>query len=86
MARVVFPNKKNLIELPSLKHIKNLQIVLSLITKSLVAYSLGNSKVWKQIHTYETERHRTSLVNVVMTLLDNDDNLKTVCLSGSIIA
>ena len=86
MARVVFPNQKNLIELPSLKHIKNIQKVLSLITKSLAAYSLGNAKVWKQLHTDETEQRRTSLVNVVITLLDNDDNLKNICLSGSIIA
>ena len=60
--------------------------MLSLITKSLAAYSLSNVKVWKQLHTDETERRRTSLVNVVMTLLDNNDNLKTTCLSGSIIA
>ena len=86
MARVLFPNQNIVIELPSLKHIKNLQTVLSLITKSLAAYSLGNAKVWKQLHMDDTERRRKSLVNVVMTLLDNDYYLKTICLSGLIIA
>ena len=86
MARVVFPNEDIVLELPSLSHIKKLRTVLSLMTKSLTAYSLGNAKVWKQLHTDETEQRRTSLVNVVMTLLDNDDTLKTICLSGSIIA
>ena len=51
-----------------------------------MAYSLVNAKVWKQLHTDETEQRRTSLVNVVITLLDNDDNLKNICLSGSIIS
>ena len=86
MVRVVLPNQNIVIELLSLKHTKKLQTVLSLITKSLAVYSLGNAKVWKQLHMDETERRRTSLVNVVMKLLDNDDNLKTICLSGSIIA
>ena len=82
MARVVFPNKNIVIELPYLKHIKNLRTVLSLISKSLAAHSLGNAKVRKQVHTDESERRRTLLVNVVMTLLYNDDNLKNICLSG----
>ena len=66
-------------------HIKNLWTTLSLIMKTLDAYSLGNAKDWKQMHNDETSRQQKSLVNIVMTMLDQDDNLKTICLSGSII-
>ena len=86
MTRVVFSHQDIVLELPSLTHIKNLWTTLSLITKTLDAYSLGNAKDWKQMHNDKTSRWQKSLVNIVMTIVDQDDNLKTICLSGSIIA
>ena len=73
-------------ELPSLKHIKNLRIVLALMTKSLAAYSFGHAKEIKQMHNDETSRRHVPLINTVVTILDQNDKLKTLCLSGSIIA
>jgi len=56
------------------------------VTKSLAAYLLGSADSWKQLHTDETSRRQISLVNVIIGLLGTDGKLKSICLSGSIIA
>ena len=56
------------------------------VTKSLAAYLLGSADSWKQLHTDETSRGQISLVNVIIGLLGTDGKLKSICLSGSIIA
>ena len=56
------------------------------VTKSLAAYLLGLADSWKQLHTDETSRRQISLVNVIIGLLGTDGKLKSICLSGSIIA
>jgi hypothetical protein len=55
-------------------------------TKSLAAYRLSSADAWKQLHTHETSRRQISLVNVVVGLIGSDGILKSICLSGSIIA
>jgi hypothetical protein len=60
--------------------------VLLRTTKSLVAYRLGSADAWKQLHTDETSRRQISLVNVVVGLIGSDGIMKSICLSGSIIA
>jgi len=86
MARALLPQHDVVIELPSLKHIKNMRTVLALVTKHLAAQQIGKAKEWKQLHTDETQRRQTSIANVVMGVLDKDNKLKTICLTGSIIA
>jgi hypothetical protein len=85
MAQVIHPTIDVVKELPCIKHIKNLRTVLSYNTKALAAYRLGNAKVWNQLHTDETSRRQSSIVNVVISILECDNQLKTICLSGSII-
>jgi len=85
MARAICPDYDVVRELPSLKHIKGLRTVLALCTKYLAAIQIGNAKEWKQLHTDETSRRQTSIVNIVMGLLTKDDELRTVCLTGSLL-
>jgi hypothetical protein len=73
-------------KLPCLKSIRNMITVLLQTTKFLAAYRLGSNESWKQLHTDETSRRQISMVNVVVGLLGSDGILKSICLSGSIIA
>jgi hypothetical protein len=73
-------------ELPSLKHIKSLRTVLSIVTKTLAAYQLSHARNWKQLHTDETLRCQVSIVNVVISIINSDNELCTICRSGPIIS
>jgi hypothetical protein len=86
MARSFFKGQDVVCELPCLKSIWNIQTVLLRTTKSLVAYRLGSADAWQQLHTDKTSRRQISLVNVVVGLIGSDGILRSICLSGSIIA
>ena len=85
MAKVMSPNVDIVNELPSLKHIRSLGTVLSQLSRTLAAMRLGNAKEWKQLHYDETSRRQISLTNCVMSILNKDKKLETICISGSII-
>jgi hypothetical protein len=56
-------------------------------TKTLIAaYQLGKERSWKQLHTNDTGRRQKQLVNVVINIINESGNFKSICLSGSIIA
>jgi hypothetical protein len=55
-------------------------------TKTLAAYQLGKERSWKQLHTDETGRRQKQLVNVVINIINESGDFKSICLSGSIIA
>jgi len=38
------------------------------------------------LHTDETSRRQISIVNVIISILSDDNELKTICMSGSIIS
>lgn len=80
MARSLSPGRDIVRELPCLKSIRNMRSTVLRVTKSLAAYVS-----WKQ-HMDETSRRQISLVNVIIGLLGTDGKLKSICLSGSIIA
>lgn len=63
-----------------------MRTVVLRVTKTLAALRVGKSPKWKQLHTDETSRRQISLVNVVVGLLGSDGVLRSICLSGSIIA
>jgi hypothetical protein len=86
MARSFFHGHDIVRELPCLKSIRNMRSTLLRITKSLAAFWLGSAESWKQLHTDKTSRREISLVNVVVGLLGTDGVLRSICLSGSIIA
>jgi len=79
MAKVIMPNFEIIKELPSLRYIRNSRTTHWIVTKTLAAYQLGKAKDWKQLHTDETNRCQTSLVNVVMSYLMEEDELQTIC-------
>jgi hypothetical protein len=60
--------------------------MLSTVTKTLAAFSVGRATKWKQLHTDETSRRQISIVNVVISIINKDNELRTICMSGSIIA
>jgi hypothetical protein len=86
MARSLSPGHDVVRELPCLKTIRNMRTVVLRVTKTLAALRIGKSPTWKQLHTDETSRRQISLVNVVVGLLGSDGALRSICLSGSIIA
>jgi hypothetical protein len=86
MSRVIHPEQDIVKDLPSLKHTKNLRMVLLYITKTIAAYQLDHARDWTQLHTDKTSRHKCSIVNVIISILNDDNNLKTICMSGSIIS
>ena len=59
---------------------------MTLVKKASRVHKRQASDLWKQLHTYETSRRQISMVNVVAGLLGSDGILKSICLSGSIIA
>jgi hypothetical protein len=86
MSRILIPGTEVVRKLPSLKHIIDMRTVLSYCTKTLAAYRLGKATNWRQLHTDETSRRQVSIVNVVISTIDRDNELRTICMSGSIIS
>ena len=85
-AKTIYLTYEVVKERPSLRYIQQSRTVLLWVTKTLAARRIGRAKKWKQTHTDETSRRHKSFVNVVMSIVDEDEKLKTICLSGSIIA
>eukprot|EP00956_Cyclotella_meneghiniana_P002231 scaffold2510_cov65-Cyclotella_meneghiniana.AAC.1 len=86
MAEVLCPDMNLVRELPSLKHIKNLRTALYTVTKTLAAYRLADAKDWKQVHSDETSRRQTSLLNFLMGLLTQDNKFKAICIDLALIS
>ena len=86
VAKVIHPTWDVIKELPSRRYIRSARTVLTRVAKSLAAMRIGNSNAWKQMHTDETSRRHTSIVNCVMSVIGSDNKLQTICLSGAIIA
>ena len=87
MACVIHPNLNIVHELPSLKHIRNMHTILLSTSKTLAVYRLALVERWIQLHTDETSRTHKTLLNLIVNILEDDDEeLKSICLSCSIIA
>ena len=84
MARTLNAKSEVIKEIPCRKHIQNLRSVLAIQTKTLAAKIIGQSKCIQQFHTDETGRAHISIVNVIVSVLNENDELKTVCLAGDI--
>lgn len=86
MAKVIFPEHTIIEALPSIKHIKNLRTAMYTVTKTLAAYQLGKAKQWRQCHSDETSRRQTSLLNLLMGVVTEDNEFKALCIDLAIIA
>jgi len=85
VTKVIHPTWDVIKELPSRRYIRSARTVLTWVAKSLAAMRIGNSNAWKQMHTDETSRRHTSIVNCIMSIIGSDNKLQTICLSGAII-
>ena len=83
-AKIFHPTYEIVKELPSLRYIQASWTVLLWVTKTLAAARIGGSKQWKQAHTDETSRRKKSLVNLVMTIVEEDDRLRTIFTSPGV--
>ena len=72
-------------EIPSVKHICDMPTVLKLVMKALAGIEVENSKKIKQLHPNETLKRQTQIINVVLTIFNKNDKLKTIYFSGNII-
>ena len=86
MARSIHTDIDIVRELPSLTHIRNMCTVLASVSKTLAVCRLAKAPAWKQIHTDETSRTHTSLVNAIVSIADSDGVFRTICLSSNIMA
>jgi hypothetical protein len=83
---VIFSGHNVMRELQLLHHIRMCRIVLLRTTKTLAAFCLGKATKWKQLHTDETGHCQKQLVNVFINIINEAGDLKSISLSGSIIA
>lgn len=72
MAKVIHPDFNIVSDLPSLKYIKDLRIPLYTVAKSLSAHRLAKAIDWKQVHSDETSRRQTALLNLLMGVIEQD--------------
>lgn len=84
-ARAFFPSGDIVKEIPCVKYIRNMRTTLLTITKTLAAYEIGNAKEIKQTHSDETSKRQAGILNVVNTVLNQNNELRTICLAGDII-
>ena len=68
-----------------MRHIQVLRTVLSDVTQSVSRKTIAESTKIKQLHTDETSPKGTEIVNIVCSILNKNNQLKTICLAGDII-
>ena len=81
----ILPGQDVIEELPCVKHIRDMRTVQLTVAKTLAGKRIGDAKQIKQLHTDETSKLQTQVTNVLLSILQEDDTLKTVCLAGDII-
>jgi hypothetical protein len=86
MAKIIFPSKDIVKELPSINHIKKLQTSIYIIAKTLFALQLGIMEEIKQMHSDETRRHQVSLLNLLIGLIPKTKKPKAICLDLGLLA
>ena len=85
MALATNPNFEVVKEIPCVRHIQVLCTVLSGVTQAVAGKTIAESTKIKQLHTDGTSHKGTEIVNIVCSILNKDNQLKTICLSGDII-
>ncbi len=85
VADTILPEKQVVEELPCVKHIRDMRVVLKTVSKLLAAKRFGDAKQIKQVHTDETSKRQTQVTNVVCQVVNDDDSTQAVCMTGDII-
>ena len=81
----ILPGQDIIKEIPSVKHIWNMRTVQLTIAKTLAAMRVGRSPKIKQLHTDKTSKHQTQITDVILSLLQDDKSLKTICFAADLI-
>ena len=81
----ILPGQDVVEELPCVKHIRDMRTVQLTVAKTLAGKRVGDAKQIKQLNTDETSKLQVQVTNVILSILQNDETLKTVCLAGDII-
>ena len=59
--------------------------MLSDVTQAVAGKTIAESTKIKQLHTDGTSHKGTEIFNIVCSILNKDNKLKTICLAGDII-
>ena len=84
MALAINPNTNVVKEAPCTKYIQELCSVLAILTKCLAGKVVGMSKQIMQIHNDATSHKGTEIVNLITNVLTKNNQLRTICLAGTI--
>ena len=85
MALAIDPKFEVVKEIPCVRHIQVLHTVLSNVTQAVSGKTISESTNIKQLHTDGTSHKGTEIVNIVCSILNKYNQLKTICLAGDII-
>ena len=81
VALAVNPNSEVVKEIPCVRHIQVLRMVLSDVTQAVPGKTNAESTKIKQLHTDGTSHKGTEIVNIVCSILNKDNQFKTICLA-----
>jgi len=75
----ILPSQDVIEELTCVKHIRNMRTVQLTVAKMLADKTIGEAKQTNQLHsTDETSKLQTQVTNALLSILQEDDTLKTV--------
>ena len=72
-------------QIPCVRHIQEIRTVLSDVTQAVAGKTIAESTNIKQLHTVRTSHKGTEIVNIFCSILNKDNQLKTIYLAGDII-
>ena len=71
--------------IPCIKYIKNMRSDFYLLTKCLAGKAIGKLIQVKQLHSDATSHKVTEIMNLILGVLTNNKELRTICFSSDII-
>ena len=81
MAMAINPNFKVVKKIPCVRHIQVLRMVLSDVTQAVAGKTIAESTKINQLQMDGTSHKGTEIVNIFFSILNKDNQLKTICLS-----
>ena len=85
VALAINPNFDVVKEIPCVIHIQVLRTVVSDVTQAVSGKTIAESTKIKQLYTDRKIHKGTEIVNVICSIINKDNQLKTICLVGDII-
>ena len=76
MALAINPNYEVVKDIPCVRHIQVLRMVLYDVTQAVAGKTIAKSTKIKQLHTDRTSHKGTEIVNIFCSILNKDNKLK----------